>query len=271
MSYLSYLKEVTLGAVLNHRRIWYLAKFEYLRANKDLFLGNLWKLLYPCIQIGAYWLVFGLGIRQGRDIDGIPFIVWLTCGVAPWFIANQCVSIGASSIYRKAVLLSKSNISTVLIPVSAVLSTIMNHVWTVLVLFFIFIGNGCPMTWYILNVLYYFFFVFVFSSALSMVTSVLVMLARDFQRIIPMIMRFFFFLTPIFWIPNGSMPAAYHVFDWLNPFAYLVKGFRDSMLYHASFWQKPAQVAYFWALTFVLYLIGVKMHQKLRSSILDYL
>ena len=271
MGYYSFLKQSTLDIAHNLRRIWSLAVFEYQRANKDMFLGNLWKLLSPCIQIGAYWLVFGIGIRQGHDVNGFPFVVWLTCGITPWFIINQSISVGAVSVYRKASMLTKANISTVLIPISSVLSVAMNHAWTVALLFIIFLGNGCHPTWYILNIIYYFLFILIFASAFSLISSVFVMLARDFQKLIQMAMRLMFFVTPIFWEAKDNMPKAFYVFDAMNPIAYVVKGFRSSMLYRTNFWHRPDQILLFWGMTLLFYLIGIGLQRKLRNNILDYL
>ena len=236
-----------------------------------MFLGNLWKFLSPCVQIGVYWFVFGIGLRQGRDVAGYPFVVWLTCGVSAWFTASQCVSTGAASIYRKARLLTKSNIPTVLIPVSAVLSVILNNIWTVLIVIIVFVGNGCTLTVYAFNLLYYLVFLFCFSCALAFVTSVFVMLARDFQRVVQMIMRFLFFLSPVFWDRKDNMPALFLTFDSLNPFGYIIRGFRGSMLYHTPFWHDTKSLLIFWGMTIGLYLLGIGLQRKLRSNILDYL
>lgn len=42
--------------------------------------------LNPLSQIGVYWLVFGLGIRGGAPVHGVPYFVWLVCGLVTWFL-----------------------------------------------------------------------------------------------------------------------------------------------------------------------------------------
>ena len=75
--YFKRLKQMTVDISTNLRRIGALAVFEYKLGTKDLFLGRLWKLLSPLIQIGVYWLVFGIGLRSGTPVDGFPL-----CGMA---------------------------------------------------------------------------------------------------------------------------------------------------------------------------------------------
>ncbi|MDO5558456.1 MAG: ABC transporter permease [Oscillospiraceae bacterium] len=267
--YIRFLKKSTLDIFRNIHRIISLAGFEYELSGKDMFLGKLWKAISPLIQIGAYWLVFGIGIRHGNPIDGYPYVVWLTCGVTPWLLMSRSINIGANSVFRKATMLTRANISTVLIPISSILAVIFDNCWTIALMAVIYFANGCTFSWQMINLLYYIFFAFCFLSALSEFTSVLVMLARDFKKLIEMVMRLLFFLSPIMWRPGDNMPQAYKVFDRLNPIAYVIRGFRNSMLYRTSFYEDLKSAAVFWGMTVLLYLIGIAFQKKLKNNILD--
>lgn len=271
MNILLYLHRSTIEIFKNLHRILSLAKFEYDLAIKDMFFGHLWKIISPLIQIGAYWLVFGLGIRNGKPIDDYPYVVWLTCGITPWFIINKAISVGANSIYRKASLLTKSNMPTFFVPISSVLSVMMDSVWTIGLMIIIYFANGCSFSFHMFNLIYYIIFTTCFLIAISQVTSVLVMLARDFQKLIEMAMRLLFFLSPIMWRPGSNMPMAYVVFDRINPIAYVVRGFRDSMLYDVPFYHDLQQVVVFWIITVMLYVVGLIFQKKLRNNILECL
>ncbi|MDD3164314.1 MAG: ABC transporter permease [Oscillospiraceae bacterium] len=269
--YIKYFCQTTGDLFKNFRRIGSLALFDYRQANKKMFLGGLWKLLSPFIQIGAYWLVFGIGLRSGAPIDGIPYVVWLTCGVTPWYMLSSCVGRAANSIYGKAAVLTRSNIPVCIIPVSTTLSAFMDSGWMILLMLVIFLCNGCRLSWEALNLVYYVFCGFAFMCALSLVTSVLVMLARDFQKLIQMGMRLMFFLSPIFWKPGRTLPGAFRLFDLCNPFAYVIRGFREGLLFHVSFWQSPRDGLIFWCVVACLYAIGVVFQSKLRKNLLDYM
>lgn len=268
---IKYLIESALNILKNSHRILSLAKFEYDLAIKEMFFGKLWKVISPLIQIGTYWLVFGLGIRNGKPIDGYPYVVWLTCGVTPWYIMNKAISTGATSVYRKANMLTKSNTPTYFMPISSVLAVVMDGIWTIVLMVIIYFGNGCTFSCYMFNVLYFIVFLTCFLIALSELTSVLVMLARDFQKIIEMILRLLFFLSPIMWRPGNNMPYAYKVFDYLNPIAYVIRGFRNSILYKQYFFTNIKQMSIMWSITIILYLIGMLFQKKLKNNLLDCL
>lgn len=271
ISYLKYLKHITWSLLKNYRRIFSLAIFEYKLTNKEMFLGQLWKLLNPFIQIGAYWLVFGIGIRQNREIDGIQYVVWLTTGYTAWFMINRGITIGANSIYQKGNLITRSNIPAFIIPVSDILAVVMDSLWTIGLMFIIFFAYGYSPNIHMLNLLYYTIYSFAFIVSISFIFSALVMLARDFRQIVAIVMRLMFFLSPITWRPGDNMPAFYKAFHKYNPIAYAINGFRDSMLYNKDFYSNLNDLRVFLILLLVLYLIGAACQKKLRNNILDYL
>ena len=59
--------------------------------------------------------------------------------------------------------------------------------------------------------------------------------------------------------------------DRINPIYYLVTGFRDSMLTGDFFWERPMLSLYFWAVTIILFLAGLKVFKRLRPHLSDVL
>ncbi|SCI97390.1 ABC-2 type transporter [uncultured Flavonifractor sp.] len=263
--------QMTRDIAANIQRIFVLAQFEYRVGTKDYFLGGIWNVISPFVQIGIYWLVFGIGLRNGAPVDGIPYVVWLTCGVTPWYWLNGCISKSSASVYAKASMLTRSNIPTCLIPLSSVLATSMSNIWNIIWMLVIYIFNGCVPTLSAFGLLYYIFCGWVFLSVCSLITSALVMLARDFQKLIDIFMRFMFFLSPIFWNPGSSLSGAFQLFNSCNPFGYVICGFRNSLLYDVSELIQWKETAIFWGIVLVLYWIGGSFQEKVRKNLLDYL
>lgn len=269
--YLKSLKQMTIDIFSNLKRIFYLALFEYKVETKDMFLGGIWKILSPFVQIGVYWLVFGIGLRSGKPIDGIPYVVWLTCGLTPWYIMNMAISRSSNSIYMKAILLTRANIPTCIIPISSVTSVIFDNCWTILLMFIMYLANGCIPTVMALGLIYYFLCMIAFLVSISFILSSLVMLARDFNKIIQIIMRLMFFISPVFWKPGQTLPKIFIIFNKLNPFAYIINGFRDSLLYNVSIFESMDNMIGFWIITILCFLMGALFQDKMRKNLLDYL
>ena len=254
-NYFRFLCQMTKDIFRNFNRIFALAVFEYKLTTKQMVLGQLWKLLNPLIQTGVYWLVFGIGIRSGNPIDGVPYVVWLTCGLTPWLIMSHSITASANSIYSKASMLTRANIPTCLVPLSTVVAFMLDSGWSVAILVVVFLGNGCVPTWNALGLIYFFLCILIFSSVCSLITSVLVMLARDFNQLIQAVMRMIYFLSPIFWKPGHTLPEAFLLFDRCNPFGYVIRGFRNSLLFNIPFWQDLQGMMIFWTIVLVMYLL----------------
>ena len=57
----------------------------------------------------------------------------------------------------------------------------------------------------------------------------------------------------------------------INPVFYIVTGFRDSMLAGNWFWQRPTLTVYYWAVTILVLILGLRVFRKLRPHFSDVL
>src|SRR4051812_12344612 len=85
-----------------------LSVYEMKSSNNSNYLGFLWDIINPMIQITIYWFVFGYGIfgSSGRgDVelngDVIPYFPWMLSGFVIWFFMNQSILQGSKSIYTR--------------------------------------------------------------------------------------------------------------------------------------------------------------------------
>lgn len=260
--------EVT-GELWNNRAIiGRMAAFDYKLENKDTYLGKLWALITPLIQIGTYWLVFGLGLRNGKDVDGYPYLAWMLIGLIPWFFISATIVKGANSIYAKSGIVSKMKFPIATAPISKVLQELYEFVVMLFIMFIILFFKGVRPSWYWLNLIYYFVYSIVFLASLSMVTSVLTMVARDFYKLLNSLIRLLFYITPILWVMD-NMPYMYQKVMQYNPIFYIVRGFRESILYRNSFWTEWDMVIVMWAINILLYILGCVLQSKFRNKFVD--
>jgi ABC-type polysaccharide/polyol phosphate export permease len=54
------------------------------------------------------------------------------------------------------------------------------------------------------------------------------------------------------------------VYFRLNPLYYIVRGYRDSLLYNVPFWKNPVDTIYFWGIALIFFVIGVLVFKRLR-------
>ena len=270
--YFSFVKEILLTLLFDFNRIWSLALFKYKVTYRGMFLNSFWRIASPFIQIGVYWLVFGIGIRNGNPVNGVPYLSWLTCGITPWLILNSGILKSSDAIYSRIQVLVKSKVPAYIMPISQVFAVILENIWTVALLFVIVLANGCKMQIQTISILYYMFCTVCFLSSISLITSALVVMARDFQMVIQMCLRLLFFVTPVFWDPNeSSMPRLLTIVFKFNPFAYIISGFRESILFGKWFFDSIEEITIFWIVVIALFFIGALLQKKISKNLLDFL
>ena len=245
-----------------------IAQYDYQLENRGTYLGKLWSLLTPLIQIGIYWFVFGIGLRQGRDVDGYPFIIWMVCGIIPWFCINSGFLQGAYCIVKKASSLARMKFPLATVPLSSIFVVAFEHLMMMVILIFMLLCKGVypRLSW--LNVIYYMIYMLVFLLSLSMVTSVLTVITRDFYKLLHSFMRLLFYVTPILWRMD-NMPETFQKAMEYNPVYYIVKGFRESILYNIPFWIHYDKMLFFWTISILLFLSGANLQVKFRHKFID--
>lgn len=102
------------------------------------------------------------------------------------------------------------------------------------------------------------------------ITSSVVIFFRDLGQIFSMLVQFFFWLTPIFWMII-MVPEPYRFWFELNLVYYITQGYRESLMDHVWFWETPQQTLYFGGMTMVFLFVGALIFRKLRPHFADVL
>lgn len=244
------------------------ALFDHKLQNKDSYLGKAWDILTPLIQVGTYWLVFGIGLRQGKDVDGYPYLLWMLCGIIPWFFISAAITKGGNSIFVKSATITKLRYPIATVPIGTVLTEFFSFIFTLIILEVIFLFYGYLPNWGYLNLIYYIMYTLAFLASLALVTSVFTMVARDFQKLLSNIIRLLFYITPILW-DMEAMPEIYKIIIGLSPIYYVVRGFRESLLYNIPFYTYQKDIIINWSIVILLFIFGCYLQEKFRNRFRD--
>lgn len=245
-----------------------LSLFEVKSNNSQNYLGLMWELLHPMIQIAIFWLVFGLGIHKGHPEDGTPFLPWLLAGINVWFFANPGILNGTRSIRQRVQLVSKMSFPMSVIPSFVIFSKLYSHlVVLALVIVFLMIFGIFP-TIFLIQLVYFMIAAIALMIAISMVTSTLATIVRDVQVMIQALMRLLMYTSPILWHPTGKLATIFKI----NPLYYIVKGYRSALLGKGWYFiDHPEYTLYFWLVVFGFFFFGSIMHMKFRDHFVEYI
>lgn len=253
-----------------------LSLYEIKSKNRNNYLGMIWEILNPAIQILIYWFVFGTIIgRAPIEVGGqeIPFFTWLLAGFFLWIFCYQSIIQGSKSIYTRLRMLSKMNFPMSVIPNFVIFSNFYIHLVLLAISIVIFHIMGYYATIYYAQFIYFIFATFCLLFAISLITSTLSTIVRDFHMFLNATFRMLLYLSGVLWPITllKDFPLVMKLM-MLNPILYLIEGYRAAFLgtewYVLTHWQYSL---YFWGLVIVLFLFGSMLHVKFRRHFIDYL
>ena len=93
---------------------------------------------------------------------------------------------------------------------------------------------------------------------------------RDLGQLINILLLIGMWGTPIAWNVT-IIPEKYHFLIKLNPFFYIVEGYRDAIIGRVWFWEKYLQTTYFWILVFIMLFFGAVIFCRLKPHFSDVL
>lgn len=253
----------------NIYRIYSIAKYELLADMRDSKLGMFWNFANPAIQVFTYWFVFGYVFNR-KDVDGIPYLLWMLGGIVVWFYISPCITDGCNAVFKKIDVITKMKFPVSILPMTVILQKLFDHFCLMVILVVVFLFSGIFPDVYWIGLVYYLFCAIVFSFSLSLTTSVLNMLARDTRKLILACMRLLLYLTPVLW-DIGRLGEGSRLMKLMqcNPIYYIVQGYRDCFFYHRGFAAYSWSMGWFWGITLVLFLFGSYMMYKFKTRFID--
>lgn len=272
MNYLvSLLKEI----VKKRKLILDLAKADFKKRFVGSYFGIIWMFLQPIATVLVYYFVFGIGFKSGDPVEGVPFVLWLVPGIVPWFFFSEALNMGTSCLQEYSYLVKKVVFRVEILPIIKLISCLIVHLFFVMIMIGLFLCFGWFPAFSWIQVLYYSFAVFALSLALVYFTCAVNVFFKDMAQIIGIFLQFGMWMIPIMWqveMFSGSLmyPILSTVIKF-NPMYYVIAGYRDSMLTGDPFWHRPMMTVYFWGITLILFLIGLKVFKKLRPHFSDVL
>ena len=194
--------------------------------------GWLWVVVNPLLLLAVYGFVFGV-IFRARVPEGldVPFVAWLAIAMWPWLAFQDAILRAASSMPEHANLISKVPLARDELALSAATAAFLLQVvgyvavLAALPLFGVSLTlQGLGAAALTLAVL------FALAAGLGFVAGALRVFYRDLEQLLPTLLMFLFFLTPILYAPE-MLPEQLRSLWMFNPVAGLMNDLRAALLH----------------------------------------
>ncbi len=264
--------------IKNRKLIWKLSKNDFKSRFTGSYLGVIWAFIQPIVTVLVYWFVFEKGLRaSGVNLKSgiqVPFVLWLTSGIVPWFFFQEAWSAGTSTMNAYSYLVKKVVFNIDILPVIKIVSALFVHIFFVCFTLVLFMCYGFMPDWYVLQAIYYSLAMIVLVLGLVYMSSAIVVFFKDLSQIIGILLQVGVWMTPIMWninSPDLDLPAWALTILKLNPMLYIVEGYRDSFINKIGFWENWKMTIYFWVVTAIIWFLGIRIFRKLKKQFADVL
>jgi len=254
------LREVWAYRELLYFFVWRDVKIRY----KQTAIGVLWVVLQPVLNMLVFTLIFGRLAKLPSD--GLPYPVFYFAALVPWTYFAYSLQTTTNVVVENQRLITKVFFPRLILPISTVLSGLVDFAIGFLVLAVFCVAYGIFPTlaalW--LPVL----LVLALSTALGvgLWLSALNALYRDVRYVIPFLIQFWMFASPVAYA-SSLVPARWRWLYGLNPMAGVIDGFRWAITGRG---QAPSLLLLVSACAVVLVLLGgIFFFNRMETSVAD--
>ena len=255
---------------LDLKEIWAYRELLYVLAQRDIkvrykqtVLGVAWALIQPLTTMLLFTLVFG---RLAKiPSDGLPYPVFVYAALLPWTFFANAISTSSNSLVGQQHLISKVYFPRLIIPLSSVGTGLIDFAVSSVILLVLMIWYGVGWSTHLLAVPFLILAVIFIALGVGTFLSALTVTYRDFRYVVPFMVQFWMFATPVVY-PASLFPEQWRWVLFLNPMAGLIEGFRSAFLHRPFDWMG---IGISMAVAAAVFLIGIFYFEKMERRFAD--
>jgi len=221
------------------------------------YLGLIWWVLEPAMNMAVYYLVFSLILRSAQA-DYVPFLL---VGLTLWQWFKSCVSHGGYSIWQQLPLIRQVKLPSLVFPSVQILADTVKFVFILALLIAILYCAGYPPNVQYVALLPVLLVELLFAAGAAYCLAALVPLLPDLRFVIEQVLQVMLFVSGIVFSLDAVPEPMRRWFAW-NPIAVLVDAGRGILL-HARWpdWLALGRVA---LISLALYAFGAWLVARLH-------
>ncbi len=246
----------------------FLAWRDILVRYKQTVIGVAWAVIRPLLTI-----VIGAGIFGGLaklPSDGVPYAIMVCAGTLPWYFFSSALSESSSSLVGNSSLISKIYFPRMILPASAVVVALVDFLIALVILAGLMLWYHVVPTWRLLTLPLFTALAFISAMGPGLLFTALNVKYRDFRYIIPFVVQFGQFVSPVFYSTTAIQDKwgdAGRTIVAVNPIVGVIDGFRwaicgTTQIHWQSFWLSTA-------LSLLMLAIGIWYFRRTEKTFAD--
>lgn len=208
-----------------YRELFYILSWRDIKVRyKQTTLGVLWAIIRPLLTMIIFTFVFGKMARFDAA-SPTPYSIIVFAGLLPWLFFANALTESSNSLIGNERLITKVYFPRLIIPFSSVITSFIDFLisFVILIILFIFYRYMPPARILLMPV----FWILAFAASLGpgLYLTALNVKYRDFRYIIPFIVQFGMFISPVGYV-STRVSAEWKWLYSLNPMVGVIDVFR---------------------------------------------
>jgi homopolymeric O-antigen transport system permease protein len=240
--------------------VWRDIKIRY----KQTAIGAAWAVLQPFLTMLIFSLFFGK--LAHIPSEGLPYPIFYYSALLPWMYFAASLQNATNTIVENQRLITKVYFPRLHLPLSAVLSGLVDFGVSFLMLIVMMIYYGIRPTAAALWLPAFLVLAVATALGVGLWLSALNAIYRDVRYVVPFLVQFWMFASPVAY-PASLVPAKWRWLYGLNPMAGVIEGFRWSLTGHGD---PPGRLVLISAaVVLAVLLAGIAYFQKVETVVSD--
>jgi len=256
---------------LNLRELWEFRELLYFFVWRDIkvrykqtIIGAGWAIIQPFFTMVVFSLFFGALAKIPSE--GLPYPIFYYSALLPWTYFANALNQATNTMVENQRVITKVYFPRLILPVSSVLSGLVDFGLAFTILIGMMIFYGISLTPAVLLLPLFLLLALMTALGAGLWLSALNAIYRDVRHAVAFLIQFWMFASPVAY-PSSLVPEKWRWLYGLNPMAGVIKGFRWALTGQG---QPPSLLLVVSAATVLLLLLGGLVYfQKMEATIAD--
>jgi lipopolysaccharide transport system permease protein len=248
------------------RELFYILSWRDIKVRyKQTVVGTAWSVLKPLLTMIVFTIVFSKLAKLSSEGDA-PYAIMVFAGLLPWQFFSNSLAEASNSLIGNTNLITKVYFPRLIIPASAVITSFVDFAISFGLLVVMMIGYQYAPSWQIVFLPLFLAVAFFASFGISLYLTALNVKYRDFRHIIPFIIQFGLYLSPV-GFSISYVPEEWRLLYSFNPMVGVIDGFRWCILGETPFPFLTLGISI--AITSFFMILGIWYFRKTERSFAD--
>ena len=233
---------------------------------KQTVIGIAWAVIRPILTMIVFTFIFGKLAKLPAD-GSAPYAIMVYAALLPWQFFASSLTASSNSLIGNANLITKVYFPRLIIPASTLVTSLIDFFISFAILVLLMVYYKFVPSWHIITLPFFLLIAFFASLGVGLYLTSMNVKYRDFQHIVPFIVQFGLYISPVGFSSN-VIPEQYRLVYSLNPMVGVIDGFRwailggESMIYWPGFLLSLIITAFF-------VVVGVMFFRRVEKTFAD--